>query len=120
MIVCTPGRQFGRMPTTITTNGYPNQCPFLVIQLMSSLLARPFFFYRLFFRYSAGLPLRHDMSTGNSLIATTRQEAVDNEDGSDFFIDVSDHLTTGSRTINAQHECCTFTRYHFLTRAYCF
>lgn len=86
-----------------------------VITFSSSL-----FFYRLFFRYSAGLPLRHDMSTGNSLIATTRQEAVDNDDGSDFFIDVSDHLTTGSRTINAQHECCTFTRYHFLTRAYCF
>lgn len=38
-------------------------------------------------------------------IATTRQEAVDNDGGNDFFIDAGYHLTIRSRTINAQHEC---------------
>lgn len=50
--------------------------------------------------------IRHDdMSAAeNSRIATTREEAVDN-DGNDFFIDASYHLIIRSRTINAQHEC---------------
>lgn len=51
--------------------------------------------------------IRHDMSAAeNSRIATTRQEAVDN-DSNDFFIDASYHLTIRSQTFNAQYECAS-------------
>lgn len=110
------------MPTTINDERISERMSTIsrdtidVITFSSSLFFIDYFSgTRPFCRY-----IRHDMSaSGNSRIATTRQEAVDN-DGNDYFY----RCQLSSNYSLADHQCPTrvrtFTSYCVLTRAYRF